>query len=147
MDTRTEDPVAQAPVVAPTSSMASSSPASGPKRVLGDVAETPTPTAEPESVVAAQPPQKLPRLLPESAADAEQHVEPPQAPPGAADPSPLTQPLAQASRKKRVVNPAAKAAKMRLKRNVSKRALAPLAGGAAKAKKMLQGLEATAEKF
>ena len=36
---------------------------------------------------------------------------------------------------------------MRLKRNVSKRSLAPLAGGSTRAKKMFQELEAAAENF
>ena len=91
----------------------------------------------------------MPRKEPESAA-VPATVVPPEAPPAAETPSSLAQPLskslAPSTRKTRIINPAVKAARVRLKRNVTQRSLAPIAGGSVKAKQMLKELEEAAEK-
>ena len=83
----------------------------------------------------------------------ESAAEPPQASPpepqvGAEEPSSLMQPLKQElavpPKLRRNIHPAIKAAKQRVKRNVTKRSLAPHAGGMARAKEMVKELDEAA---
>ena len=128
--------------------------ASGPKRIIADITPESAPAlakaSEPESADSAGPPQKLPRIEPDSAAGPPRAV-PPTALPGAEAPKddssltqPMTKPISPPTRKLRRIDPAVKAARVRIKRNVTARSLTPFAGGKAKAKKMLKELEAEA---
>ena len=112
---------------------------SGPKRIIADITQQlPEPEASKISTPTSltEPPSKVPRI--ESAAEPPQ-VTPPEAPAGAEEPSILTQPLTQElavpQKVRRTINPAIKAAKQRIKRNVTKRSLAPHAGGMVRAKR------------
>ena len=95
---------------------------SGPKTIIADITEQQLP--EPEASK-TEPPSKVPRI--ESAAEPPQAI-PPEAQAGAEEPSTLTQPptqeLAVPQKVRRTIHPAIKAAKQRVKRNVTKRSLA-----------------------
>ena len=114
---------------------------SGPKRIITDISVQQA--SEPET--SQTPPSKMPRI--ESAAEPPQ-ASPPEPQAGAEEPSsllqPLTQELAVPPKLRRTLHPAIKAAKQRLKRSVTKRSLAPLAGGMTQAKQMLSELDQAA---